>query len=230
MTPPANPQTRQEHSYNRRHTVTRAVIERTIRVLKARWVCLDTAGGKLLYTPEKVCQIILACCVLHNIAVKEGIVLPDPAPAEDMPDDIPHGVDHQDAILIRQQLIAQLWGIVLLFSHNSYPHEKRNTRSTVDLSEQFYCTNNLNTKNKKAGHLSLPPCSDLLILWRLSAICPSVVQILFRHVKMSSWFFRTASDITCIRGTRREPGASEGPGCAPPDGPGCDGGTESFSE
>ncbi len=108
MTPLANPQTRQEHSYNRRHTVTRAVIERTIGVLKARWMCLDTAGGKLLYTPEKVCQIILACCVLHNIAVKEGIVLPDPAPAEDMPDDIPHGIDHQDAIRIRQQLIAQL--------------------------------------------------------------------------------------------------------------------------
>ncbi|XP_062295779.1 putative nuclease HARBI1 [Scomber scombrus] len=108
MTPLANPQSRQEHSYNRRHTVTRAMVERTIGVLKARWRCLDTSGGKLLYTPEKSCQIIMACCVLHNIAMKEGVALPDPTLSEDMPDDIPEGLDRQDAIRIRQQLIAQL--------------------------------------------------------------------------------------------------------------------------
>ena len=48
------------HTYT--HQSTRAVVERTIGVLKARWMCLDTARGKLLYSPEKACQIILTCC------------------------------------------------------------------------------------------------------------------------------------------------------------------------
>lgn len=39
-------------------------------------MCLDAAGGKLLYAPEKVCKIILACCVLHNLAMMHGIPPP----------------------------------------------------------------------------------------------------------------------------------------------------------
>ncbi len=102
MTPLVNPQTRQERSYNEHHLCTRAVVKRTTDVLKARWMCLDTAGGKLLFTPEKACQIIFAGCVLHNIAVKEGVPFPDPAPAENVPEDPPH------AIMARQQLTARL--------------------------------------------------------------------------------------------------------------------------
>ncbi len=102
MTPLVNPQTRQERSYNKHHLCTRAVVKRTIGVLKARWMCLDTAGGKLLFTPEKACQIILVYCVLHNTAMKEGVPFPDPPPAENMPE------YHLTAIMTRQQLIAQL--------------------------------------------------------------------------------------------------------------------------
>src|SRR4029434_10082474 len=29
--------------------------------------------GRELYDPEKVCQIILACCLLHNICLSHGI-------------------------------------------------------------------------------------------------------------------------------------------------------------
>lgn len=88
MTPLVNPQSRQAHttsvtraSYNERHTMsviqrTCAVVEYTIGILKAKWMCLDTAGGKLLYTPEKACQIILVCCILHNTAMNEGVPIP----------------------------------------------------------------------------------------------------------------------------------------------------------
>uniref|UniRef100_A0AAV2JKC6 DDE Tnp4 domain-containing protein n=1 Tax=Knipowitschia caucasica TaxID=637954 RepID=A0AAV2JKC6_KNICA len=62
--------------YNDKHVRTRSIIERTIGILKGRWMCLDTAGGKLLYKPEKVCRIIMAYCVLHNIAMKRGVPLP----------------------------------------------------------------------------------------------------------------------------------------------------------
>ncbi|CAL9696489.1 unnamed protein product [Knipowitschia caucasica] len=50
-------------------------IEHTIGILKGCWMCLDTAGGKLLYKPEKGCRIIMACCILHNIDVKRGVPL-----------------------------------------------------------------------------------------------------------------------------------------------------------
>ena len=44
-------------------------------LLKGRWLRLGPAGGTLLYTPEKVCHIILACSVLHNIALVNGVPL-----------------------------------------------------------------------------------------------------------------------------------------------------------
>lgn len=59
---------RQEHRDNYVHTCTRATVEWYIRLLKGRWLCLGSAGGTLLYTPGKVCNIILACGVLHKIA------------------------------------------------------------------------------------------------------------------------------------------------------------------
>ena len=54
MTPLYTPQTKQDRAYNTSHVATRAIVERTIGRLKGRWLCLDTAGGKLVYKPEKV--------------------------------------------------------------------------------------------------------------------------------------------------------------------------------
>ncbi|KAK0140608.1 putative nuclease HARBI1 [Merluccius polli] len=42
---------------------------------KSRWRCLDRSGGMLLYHPEKVCRIVQACGVLHNIAHRHGVPL-----------------------------------------------------------------------------------------------------------------------------------------------------------
>lgn len=76
MTPLANPRTPQEVRYNLKHARARSVIERTIGLLKSRWMCLDAAGGMLLYRPEKICHIVLACCILHNIAMARGVPAP----------------------------------------------------------------------------------------------------------------------------------------------------------
>lgn len=109
MTPLTNPQTPRELVYNEAHTTTRAVIERTNGVLKARWLCLDAKGGTLLYAPEKVCKIILACCVLHNIAMKQGLPLPEiPNAPERLPQEPAHGPANVAAIRTRQQLIERL--------------------------------------------------------------------------------------------------------------------------
>ncbi|KAJ1198941.1 hypothetical protein NDU88_002779 [Pleurodeles waltl] len=39
-------------------------------------------GGSLFYSPKKVCQIIVACCMLHNLALRRQV----PFLQEDGPD------------------------------------------------------------------------------------------------------------------------------------------------
>ncbi|KAL6455128.1 hypothetical protein MHYP_G00364350 [Metynnis hypsauchen] len=74
MTPLCNPQTDRERRYNSLHSRTRSVVERAIGQLKSRWRCLDRTGGMLLYRPEKVCRIVRACGVLHNVAHRTAVV------------------------------------------------------------------------------------------------------------------------------------------------------------
>nr|XP_033799978.1 putative nuclease HARBI1 [Geotrypetes seraphini] len=78
MTPIVHPHTAAEEEYNCRHRATRSIIERTYGQLKNQFQCLDRSGGQLLYKPEKVAQIFVACCMLHNLAVHKCQPLPDP--------------------------------------------------------------------------------------------------------------------------------------------------------
>ncbi|KAJ1153080.1 hypothetical protein NDU88_005847 [Pleurodeles waltl] len=82
LTPVRNPRTRAEERYNEAHGRTRRVIERTFGLLKARFRCLHMTGGSLMYSPKKVCHIIVACCMLHNLALRRGV----PFLQEDGPD------------------------------------------------------------------------------------------------------------------------------------------------
>ncbi|KAJ1189065.1 hypothetical protein NDU88_005816 [Pleurodeles waltl] len=82
LTPVRNPRTRAEERYNEAHGRTRRVIERTFGLLKARFRCLHMTGGSLFYSPKKVCQIIVACCMLHNLALRRQV----PFLQEDGPD------------------------------------------------------------------------------------------------------------------------------------------------
>ncbi|KAJ1101401.1 hypothetical protein NDU88_006469 [Pleurodeles waltl] len=70
LTPVRNARTRAEERYNEAHGRTRRIIERTFGLLKASFRCLHLTGGSLYYSPKKVCQIIVACCMLHNLALR----------------------------------------------------------------------------------------------------------------------------------------------------------------
>ncbi|KAJ1189244.1 hypothetical protein NDU88_005994 [Pleurodeles waltl] len=83
LTPVRNDRTRAEECYNEAHGRTRRIIDRTFGLLKARFRCLHLTGGSLYYSSKKVCQIIVACCMLHTLALRRQV----PFLQEDEPGD-----------------------------------------------------------------------------------------------------------------------------------------------
>ncbi|XP_040900533.1 putative nuclease HARBI1 [Toxotes jaculatrix] len=68
ITPYPDPQPGPQQHFNVAHCRTRARVEMTIGLLKARFQCLR----HLRVTPERACDIIVACVILHNIATIRG--------------------------------------------------------------------------------------------------------------------------------------------------------------
>ena len=70
----------------RAHRATRALIEHLNGQLKNKFHCLS-GNGPGVKTPQKVCDVITACCVLFNISKDDHIQdpynhVPDPDDAE----------------------------------------------------------------------------------------------------------------------------------------------------
>ncbi|KAI1229741.1 putative nuclease HARBI1, partial [Lamprotornis superbus] len=76
LTPISGPRGAAELRYNALHARTLDPLRRTLGLLRRRFRCL--AGGGLQYSPPKVCQIFLACCILHNIALRRRVPLEPP--------------------------------------------------------------------------------------------------------------------------------------------------------
>ncbi|KOB69990.1 Uncharacterized protein OBRU01_16140, partial [Operophtera brumata] len=70
----------EEHYYGK-HVRARNVVERTIGVLKARYRCLLVAR-QLHYMPEMAAKMVNACCVLHNIANRSRLQVPELSESE----------------------------------------------------------------------------------------------------------------------------------------------------
>ena len=66
MTPYSNPSTPAQAAYNNAHCKTRVKIEQTFGQWKCRFHVLHS---EIRMAPEKVCLIIGACAILHNIAI-----------------------------------------------------------------------------------------------------------------------------------------------------------------
>ncbi|KAG1944953.1 putative nuclease HARBI1 [Pimephales promelas] len=64
MTPLTDPQTPAQQADNHAHAKTRARIEMTFSHLKSRFQCLH----HLRVSPDRACDVTVACTVLHNIA------------------------------------------------------------------------------------------------------------------------------------------------------------------
>ncbi|XP_064862459.1 putative nuclease HARBI1 [Oncorhynchus nerka] len=78
LTPFTDPQEAQQ-AYNHAHARTRARVEMTFGLLKARFHCLH----KLRVSPVRACDITVACAVLHNVACLRKERAPRVPPAMD---------------------------------------------------------------------------------------------------------------------------------------------------
>ncbi|XP_058490332.1 putative nuclease HARBI1 [Solea solea] len=101
LTPYPDPEPGPQQRFNVAHCRTRARVEMTIGILKSRFQCLR----KLRVTPERACDIIVACVVLHNIAIIRGEQHPA-VQINDAEDDHPIPADVQDGRAVRD-LIAR---------------------------------------------------------------------------------------------------------------------------
>ena len=65
ITPVQRPTTRPQRRYNFAHSYTRTPLQRSIGMTKQRWHC-RRCGLRL--QPQKACNVIMVCCMLHNCA------------------------------------------------------------------------------------------------------------------------------------------------------------------
>lgn len=105
MTPHLQPQNQLQVRYNSSHSTTRAVVERTTGQLKHRFHCLHS---ELRVKMKHCCPIIVACCVLHNIAKQFSAEVwgADRDPDGD-PELVPGYAGRQDGFLYREAIVCQ---------------------------------------------------------------------------------------------------------------------------
>lgn len=85
-TPLTNPITEEQRRFNAAHSVARNVVERAFGLWKRRFPCLSKGLGNALPT---VSNIIVACAVLHNVAITIHDNLPEDIEEEDNEDPVP---------------------------------------------------------------------------------------------------------------------------------------------
>lgn len=72
LTPFIKTKTGRESLFNLKHSIIFSVMEKAVGMLKKRFKCLDKPGGTLQYSPQKAGTFFVACCVLHNFALRHG--------------------------------------------------------------------------------------------------------------------------------------------------------------
>jgi hypothetical protein len=77
-----------QRNFNLQLSRTRIGAEQVNGVLKQCFRCLDKSGGQLLYDPDTVCEIFTACCMLHNIRLRNRVPLPEDL-QEEQNNDVP---------------------------------------------------------------------------------------------------------------------------------------------
>ncbi|XP_043092070.1 putative nuclease HARBI1 [Puntigrus tetrazona] len=144
MTPYPEPEPGPQTRFNLAHSRTRAEVEMTIGILKSRFQCLRG----LRVSPERACDIIVACVVLHNIASIRGESHP-PCIEEDGPEEhlqilqesnqyhlslikaVKSVVDKHQEELAENPKIQNRWAKIMLRDSLKYPSSWKLTLTDV---------------------------------------------------------------------------------------------------
>ena len=108
MTPIPSPMTPGQRRYNRAFVKVRKTIECTFGIWKSRWRSMDKTGGTLYYTPERVCKIILATMLLHNMCINHGL-LTDIDIDEELTLDIHLPEPSANGVTMRQEIVSNFF-------------------------------------------------------------------------------------------------------------------------
>ena len=96
ITPYPNPINAKQEAFNRAHCKTRVAVEQTFGRWKRRFHLLHS---ECRMKPEKVCTIIGACAVLHNIAILLNDSVDNEPIYDDQPDLVPYNGPDQAQLL-----------------------------------------------------------------------------------------------------------------------------------
>ena len=103
MTPFPNPVTAKQHAFNSAHRKTRVLIKLTFSRWKRRFHLLH---GEVRMHPEKVCKLIGACGVLHNIAIIHNEPMED---GDDEENEIPPYEGPEEGRLVRDHIANEFF-------------------------------------------------------------------------------------------------------------------------
>jgi hypothetical protein len=107
----SNPVQNAEELFNLRHSSLRVTVERAFASLKRRFKILNDATPFFSFLVQV--DIVVACCVLHNFALSQGIdefIAPDviwttqPTRSQSQ-----QARDHRDVVNARLQMANQMW-------------------------------------------------------------------------------------------------------------------------
>ncbi|XP_069675044.1 putative nuclease HARBI1 [Periplaneta americana] len=95
-----------EERYNRAHRTTRNIIEKLTRVWKQRFPCLRK---RLLTKPVTTQAVIVACAILHNIAIlrQDNFENVEEVPLDTVPVVNANAVQNSRGHIVRQQFIER---------------------------------------------------------------------------------------------------------------------------
>lgn len=107
-----------EKYYSTIHTQTHSTIIETIKQLKSRWKCLQATCNKQ-FDPQMVANMIVSCCILHNMCNRRGLPVVPLTQTEErleaMKQKVANSpisrkqVEDPKGVQARQMLVERLW-------------------------------------------------------------------------------------------------------------------------
>ncbi|XP_053611306.1 putative nuclease HARBI1 [Plodia interpunctella] len=129
-----------EKYYSNIHSQAFNSVTETIKQLKSRWKCLQATCNKQ-FDPSSVAQMVVACCILHNICNRQGLPVPQMTQTEErleaMKQKVANGpvprkqAEDQSGIQARATLVERLWNERRVVPESSAPKKRMSKKDRL---------------------------------------------------------------------------------------------------